>query len=325
LQDNDSYFHQSLGEWRELNISPTFLEFANKTEGLSASMALLVHHWQKLLEFWLDAVDKADEEALKPLLEYIYAFFISCDGAYPPPVSNAIEETWAAFAQVLPKCDPEVQRVVAELWGTTIRRLKAAVREQCVLSIVSAASPDVSSWVFVSACKQLADAEKEDSELLRRLLEVITVPCSVRQGSRMSAKHLTTLLSQFESLPLSDLLHEALLKFVAACLTAGDMALWMGPGRKVFVRIWERPVLALELCTVLSDLNWGGCKLLASPHVVKLVPDLLDSHTEKALELLSALQKEKKLQAEASWKQRLQAWFTRQLSSWSRTPDQVGP
>ena len=67
--------------------------------------------------------------------------------------SEAIGETWTAFAEVLPKCDPEVQRAVAELWGATIRRLKAQAREKCVLAIVSSASPDVSSWVFVTACK----------------------------------------------------------------------------------------------------------------------------------------------------------------------------
>lgn len=137
------------------------------------------------------------------------------------------------------------------------------------------------------------------------------------------AKHLATFLSRIETLPLTESLHEALLKFTAACLTAGDMALWMGPGRKAIVRVWERPALALELCCVLSDLNWGGWKLLAMPQVVKLVPDLLDTHTEKALELLSALQEDKRLQVDAPWRQRLQAWFSQRLSAWVGSPEQV--
>ncbi|GJE97349.1 DRIM domain-containing protein [Phanerochaete sordida] len=420
IDEHDSHFHQSLGEWRELNLTPAFLEFANKSEGLAASMALLVHHWKEVVELWLAAMDKADEEALKALLDLLQKLAHDLRTTIAPlyrPVldrllkllprtlaaevlkilldtfsvlfkyvgipADAVEETWAAFAEVLPKCDPEVQRVVAELWGTTIRRLKAAAREQCALSIVTSASADVSSWVFVSACKsvsqtlhtttpslaapllrhyltcedlevpftvlrrlltalahhcktaeqfsplsdllteQLTSAPKEDTEQLRRLLEIVTVPCSVRQGSRMSAKHLATLLSHFETLPLSDALHAALLKFAAACLTAGDMALWMGPGRKVLARVWARPALALELCAVLADLNWGGWKLLALPQVVKHVPDLLDTHAEKALELLSALQQAKRLHVEAPWKQRLQAWFAERLAGWSGSSEQA--
>ena len=85
----------------------------------------------------------------------------------------------------------------------------------------------------------------------------------------------------------------------------------------------QRPALALELCCVLSDLNWGSWKLLAMPQVVKMVPDLLDTHTEKALELLSALQAEKKLQVDAPFKQRLQAWFNQRLASWTASHEQV--
>ena len=101
------------------------------------------------------------------------------------------------------------------------------------------------------------------------------------------------------------------------------MALWMGPGRKVIARVWERPTLALELCCVLSDLNWGGWKLLAMPQVIKAVPDHLDAHTEKALELLTALQAQKKLQVDAPWKQRLQTWFSQRLTSWTGSHEQV--
>ncbi|KIP04980.1 hypothetical protein PHLGIDRAFT_25296 [Phlebiopsis gigantea 11061_1 CR5-6] len=420
IGEQDSHFHEALDQWRELNLAPKFLEFANKVDGLSASMALLVHHWKDVVELWLDAMDSTDEEGLKPLLDLLqklahdlrttiqslYASIqqrllkllpralaaetlkmildtFSVVFKYVAIPSQAIDEAWSAFAEVLPKCDPEVQRAVAELWGTTVRRLKTQAREQCVLAIVSSANPDVSSWVFVSACKSVSqtlhtttssifapllryylsceDSEdvftvlrrlltalshhcksadqfspisdflteeftsspKEDSETLRRLLEVVTVPCSVRQGSRMSAKHLATLLSHFQSLPFADRLHEALLKFSAACLTAGDMALWMGPGRKVVARVWERPTLALELSCVLSDLNWGGWKLLVMPHVVKSVPDLLDAYPEKALELLSTLQAEKKLQVDMPWKQRLQTWFSQRLVSWTGSHEQA--
>jgi U3 small nucleolar RNA-associated protein 20 len=102
----------------------------------------VLDHLLKLLPRTLTA------ETLQILLETFSVIF-----KYVAIPTDAVEETWAAFAEILPKCDPEVQRAVAELWGTTIRRLKAQGREKCIMSIVTTASLDVSSWVFVSACK----------------------------------------------------------------------------------------------------------------------------------------------------------------------------
>ena len=48
------------------------MRFASQADGLSASMALLVHNWQEILGIWLTAVENADDEALKPLLEYVH-------------------------------------------------------------------------------------------------------------------------------------------------------------------------------------------------------------------------------------------------------------
>lgn len=42
-------------------------------------MALLVHHWEEVIELWLQAMDKTDEEALKPLLECVCAAYIFWD------------------------------------------------------------------------------------------------------------------------------------------------------------------------------------------------------------------------------------------------------
>lgn len=72
LQDDSSHFHNALEKWRELNLSPAFIKFADKAEPLSASMPLLVHHWREVVDAWFVAVDIADDEALKPLLECVY-------------------------------------------------------------------------------------------------------------------------------------------------------------------------------------------------------------------------------------------------------------
>lgn len=69
MQDNESHFHEALDDWRQLNLSPAFLRFANQTDSLSASMPLLLHNWREITEFWLTALDAADDEALRALLE----------------------------------------------------------------------------------------------------------------------------------------------------------------------------------------------------------------------------------------------------------------
>ena len=106
---------------------------------------------------------------------------------------------------------------------------------------------------------------------------------------------------------------------------AGDMALWMGPGRKVFERAWEeRPILALELTGVLSDMNWGGWRLIAQPHVSKRILVVLDTYTQQALETLCALQRNGRLEStDAAWRERQQAWVDARFQRWSGSDEQV--
>lgn len=72
FQDNDSHFHEALSHWKQLNLAPSFLEFARKTDGLSASMPLLLHNWRQIYDLWSDAFKSADDEGLRPLLEYVW-------------------------------------------------------------------------------------------------------------------------------------------------------------------------------------------------------------------------------------------------------------
>ncbi|KAI0937862.1 hypothetical protein AcW1_003904 [Taiwanofungus camphoratus] len=432
IGDNDSHFHEALEHWRELNLAPAFIKFANGAEGLSSSMPLLLHNWQEVTEMWLSALDVADDEALKALLDLFqklaHDLRMTLAPKYPdilrrliqllprslsaptltallatfsalfkylliPAVQpELLEQAWSVFRDTLPRCSPEVQRAAAEVWGATLRRLKASSREQCVILIAKSTEgsiADACAWMFVYACKSVSQSlhtaapsivapllryhltceepdstytllrrvltalihhcknseqftsiadllvaqmlgcfpsvsEEIDEEKLRRTIEIVTISCSVRQGSRMTHQHLSTLLSQFSSFPLTDTLHSALLKFAAAGLTAGDMALWMGPGRKVVERSWERSTLGIELCGVLSDLAWGGWKSIALPYVLKHSPQLLESHPRKTLELLAALHREKRLAGvDIVWKQKFQSWVDGRLSEWEQTEENV--
>lgn len=207
---------------------------------------------------------------------------------------------------------------------TVIRRVLTALTHHCKAAEQYSPISDILQEYLALSAKS-GDTEHED--YLRRLLEVLTVPCSVRGGSRISAKHLSAILSQLLLVPLTDRLHEAYLKLSASCLTAGDMALWMGPGRKVFERAWaERPALALHLTGVLLDLGWGGWQMIALPHLVKRTLDLLEADQEvmKVLEVLNAAYRDKKLAGvDERWKARLQKWVTTRFTKWEARDSQV--
>ncbi|PPQ84329.1 hypothetical protein CVT26_011486, partial [Gymnopilus dilepis] len=71
VSDNDSHFHTALEHWRQLNLSPSFIAFANKAEPLSASLPLLLHNWREVYELWVDAFKASDDEGLRALLEWV--------------------------------------------------------------------------------------------------------------------------------------------------------------------------------------------------------------------------------------------------------------
>ena len=212
MQDNQSYFHESLEHWRQLNLSPAFIKFANQVHGLSASITLLLHHWRDIVGFWNSAMNVADDEAMKALLECVTSLFASnykptrprsllqklahdlratLSPAYfdlldcllallprslsaptltallaafsalfkyllIPSVDPALaKKTWTRLRAALLKCNPEVQRAVAELWGSVLRRLKPGARENVVVLMAGDQEgiEDASAWAFVYACK----------------------------------------------------------------------------------------------------------------------------------------------------------------------------
>lgn len=63
-----------MDHWRQLNLAPSFIQFLNKADGLSASMPLLLHHHSQIVGLWVVALDAGDDEALKPLFEYASPF-----------------------------------------------------------------------------------------------------------------------------------------------------------------------------------------------------------------------------------------------------------
>ena len=88
----------------------------------------------------------------------------------------------------------------------------------------------------------------------------------------------------------------------------------MAHARKVLAHAWERPPLALELTGALSDLGWGGWKLVALPYVSANTHKMLGSHPGETLELLAALNRAGRLgEMDVVWKQRVGTWVEERL------------
>lgn len=210
---------------------------------------------------------------------------------------------------------------------TVIRRVLTALAHHCKTAEQYSPVTDI-LLEYLTNVTAIEGSTSQSEDHVGRLLEVLTVPCSVRNGSRISQKHHAVILAKLQLIPLSTDLHASHLKISTACLMAGDMALWMGPGRKIFERVWiERAGLALQLTGALLELGWGGWQMIALPHVVKRSLELLekDDAVMKVLEMLSTAQKEGKLTAvDDRWKDRLRTWVFTRFEHWTAVEQQVG-
>ena len=217
---------------------------------------------------------------------------------------------------------------------TLVRRVLTALIHHCKGADQFAPVSDVIIKLY------LDELNTADEERIRRVLEVVSVVCSVRQGSRMTRaychpppdplltcdadKQLGSLLEKYSTIPAKDTLHASLLKFATSALMAGDMALWMAHARRVLDRSWEQPLLGIELTGALSDLSWGGWKLVALPYLSTNTHKLLETHPAQTLELLAALNRERRLSdMDIVWKQRFQTWVDQRFSTWQHNTENV--
>ena len=181
------------------------------------------------------------------------------------------------------------------------------------------------------------DSELED---LRRTIEVVSVVISVRQGSRLNGASCSAILvsqlnyppaiqlakfaEHFLSLPLVPTHRDEFLYYATSILLAGDMALWMGLGRKIVERSWEDIDLGMKLAGILSDLRWGGWDMLELHHVAKKTLILLEEVPGRTLALLAALHRQGHLVGmDKGWRQKVDAWVLVRLSRWTLEAETV--
>ena len=132
------------------------------------------------------------------------------------------------------------------------------------------------------------------------------------------------LASELVNIPVTTSTFSVLLKLTTAVLMAGDMALWMGPGRKIIEKSWETPEYGIKLCGSLADLEWGGWKMIAVPSLTKAIPQLLESAYGLVLHLLASLQREGKLwQLDSTCRRVLEEHMCARLGQWEMRDELV--
>ncbi|KIY70650.1 hypothetical protein CYLTODRAFT_391770 [Cylindrobasidium torrendii FP15055 ss-10] len=198
FEDSECQFYDALTHWRQLNLSPSFTGFADQVESLSGSLPLLLHHWREVVDIWISSTKGSDDEGLNPLLDLLQKLVIDLRGTLLPGYSDIlhtlltllpkqlsaavlttllaslsitfkhilvpttdvdlVETTWTALRAAIAKSQPEVQRSVAEVWGSLLRRLKSATREKAATLAASdlVGIEDAVAWMFVSASKSVS-------------------------------------------------------------------------------------------------------------------------------------------------------------------------
>lgn len=107
----------------------------------------LLAHLLKLLPRSISA------PALTTLLATLSALFKYL--LIPSTDTELLETTWSSFREALPKCIPEVQVAAAEVWGSTLRKMKVPARERSMVLMANSVEglEDTSAWMVVFACK----------------------------------------------------------------------------------------------------------------------------------------------------------------------------
>jgi hypothetical protein len=105
---------------------------------------------KRLLKLLPRALEPAALTILLETLSSLFRYLL-----VPSIQIELLTHTWSAVRSILPKCLPEIQRAVAEVWGSVLRRLKSAARDHAVTLLAENTEglEDPSAWAIVFASK----------------------------------------------------------------------------------------------------------------------------------------------------------------------------
>ena len=126
--------------------------------GIDSLLQKLLHELRTTLTpkyeaLWNALLSQASRSLPPATLEtYIQTLSLFLKYLLLPDPSN-IAFTWHRLATTIKKCRPDVQRMLAEVWATVLRRLKAEARVEINMLIVEAVDtiPDAIAWMYISA------------------------------------------------------------------------------------------------------------------------------------------------------------------------------
>ncbi|KAG9319004.1 hypothetical protein JVU11DRAFT_1124 [Chiua virens] len=206
---------------------------------------------------------------------------------------------------------------------TLLRRTLTSIIHHCKDADQFSGIADPLITLFSTIVNQPPSNEVE-IERLRRILELISVVCGVRQGSRLMSSHLSQLASALPNIRICPPIKTALLHFSASILTAGDMSMATNVGYLFNSEALKVPKFGSSLLGALAELSWGEWKLVALPVLLRSTTDLLTMEPKQTLRLLSSLTHADKLgEVDVVWRRTMDVWLSERLSRWELTPDGV--
>ncbi|TDL22984.1 hypothetical protein BD410DRAFT_769374 [Rickenella mellea] len=172
-------------------------------------------------------------------------------------------------------------------------------------------------------------SEPVDQSVLQRMLQVATVPCSVRKGSRLKKQQISRILIATAQIQPSEP-NASLVNVIVASLVSSesDLTLWIGPGRRVLEQAWASShEFAITLTGALVESKWGGLKQIALPLVIKHASHLEGEDGErrlKTLRLFALLAAEGLLDGvDAAWKETTEQWVRQWLDGFTISESSV--
>ncbi|KAJ7494716.1 armadillo-type protein [Mycena galericulata] len=241
---------------------------------------------------------------------------------------------------------PKTYTLLRRLFTALIHHVRNAENFACV--------GDVLVDRFIAMAQATTPSPEDDLEPLRRMMDLISIPAAVRNGSRLTRKffclhsppmltfvltekHATALLAAFPPVltisvaPPSPFVRATLLRLATALLTASPDAnpsFWMGKGRDVLDTVWtaksEATVLfAISLTGALAELGWAGWRAIGIPLLLRLSSKILmakdgvEELQRRTVGLIAELWRAKKLGAgdgDVVWRNCVETWGATQLT-----------